>query len=79
MVINKASNQQNLDLSKLLWSKGISPEDSLAYLKSKSYTLNGIQYSASSVAQGIAMILEISVGLKSGKLKSTKAKGLYIP
>ena len=78
MVLTKASNQQNLDLSIQLWSKGVSPEDSLVYLKQHKYVINQITYSASSVAQGIAMIDRISGGLSSGKLKSSKAKGLYI-
>ena len=78
MVISKATSQQNLDLSKLLWSKGLTPEQSLEYLKENKYTIKGIQYSASIVAQGINMILSISDGIKAGKLKSTKAKGLYL-
>lgn len=78
MVISKATSQQNLDLSKLLWSKGLTPEQSLEYLKENKYTIKGIQYSASIVAQGINMILSISEGIKAGKLKSSKAKGLYL-
>ena len=74
----KASVQQHLDLSKILWAKGISPETSLEYLKSCKYTINGISYEATRVAQGIAMILAISSGIKSGKLLATKAKGLTI-
>lgn len=78
MVTSKATSQQNLDLSKLLWSKGLTPEQSLEYLKENKYTIKGIQYSASIVAQGINMILSISEGIKAGKLKSSKAKGLYL-
>ena len=78
MVISKATSQQNLDLSKLLWSKGLTPEQALEYLKENKYTIKGIQYSASIVAQGINMILTISEGIKAGKLKSSKAKGLHL-
>lgn len=74
----KASIQQNLDLSKQLWAKGVSAEQALAYLKGHSYTINGIRYNGIVVAQGVAMINEISTGIKAGKLKSSKAKGLYI-
>lgn len=76
--IAKASVQQHLDLSKILWAKGISPEQSLVVLKDSGYKLNGISYEATRVAQGIAMILAISEGVKSGKLSATKAKGLTI-
>ena len=74
----KASVQQHLDLSKILWAKGISPETSLEYLKSCKYTINGISYEATRVAQGIAMIIAISEGIKSGKLSSSKKNGLTI-
>ena len=78
LTIIKASVQQHLDLSKILWAKGISPETSLEYLKSCKYTINGISYEATRVAQGIAMILAISEGIKSGKLSSSKKNGLTI-
>jgi hypothetical protein len=74
----KASVQQHLDLSKIFWAKGISPEESLVVLKQSNYKLNGISYEATRVAQGIAMILAISSGIQSGKLSATKAKGLTI-
>lgn len=74
----KASVQQHLDLSKILWAKGVSPETSLEYLKSCKYTINGISYEGTRVAQGIAMILAISSGIKSGKLSSSKKNGLTI-
>ena len=74
----KASVQQHLDLSKIFWAKGISPEESLVVLKESGYKLNGISYEATRVAQGIAMILAISEGVKCGKLSATKAKGLTI-
>ena len=74
----KASVQQHLDLSKILWAKGISPEQSLTILKESGYKVNGVSYDAAKVAQGIAMILAISSGIKSGKLLATKAKGLTI-
>ena len=76
--ITKASVQQHLDLSKILWAKGISPEQSLTTLKESGYKVNGFSYDAAKVAQGIAMILAISSGIKSGKLSATKAKGLTI-
>ena len=78
LTIIKASVQQHLDLSKILWAKGVSPETSLEYLKSCKYTINGISYEATRVAQGIAMILAISEGIKSGKLSSSKKNGLTI-
>ena len=74
----KASVQQHLDLSKIFWAKGISPEESLVVLKESHYKVNGISYEATRVAQGIAMILAISEGVKSGKLSATKAKGLTV-
>ena len=74
----KASVQQHLDLSKIFWAKGISPEQALVVLKQSNYKLNGISYEATRVAQGIAMILAISSGIQSGKLSATKAKGLTI-
>lgn len=74
----KASVQQHLDLSKVFWAKGISPEDSLVVLKQSNYKVNGVSYEGTRVAQGIAMILAISEGVKSGKLSATKAKGLTI-
>ena len=76
--IAKASVQQHLDLSKIFWAKGISPEQALVVLKESHYKVNGISYEATRVAQGIAMILAISSGIKSGKLLATKAKGLTI-
>ena len=75
---SKASVQQHLDLSKIFWAKGISPEQSLIVLKESGYKINGVAYEATRVAQGIAMILAISSGIKSGKLLATKAKGLTI-
>lgn len=78
VTITKASVQQHLDLSKILWAKGISPEESLVVLKESGYKVNGISYEATRVAQGIAMILAISEGVKLGKLSATKAKGLTI-
>ena len=74
----KASVQQHLDLSKIFWTKGISPEQSLTILKESGYKVSGVSYEATRVAQGIAMILAISEGVKSGKLSATKAKGLTI-
>ena len=74
----KASVQQHLDLSKIFWAKGISPEQSLVVLKESGYKVSGVSYEATRVAQGIAMILAISEGVKSGKLSATKAKGLTI-
>lgn len=74
----KASVQQHLDLSKIFWAKGISPEESITVLKQNSYKINGVAYEATRVAQGVAMILAISSGIKSGKLLATKAKGLTI-
>lgn len=76
--ITKASVQQHLDLSKVLWAKGISPEESLVVLKESHYKVNGISYEATRVAQGIAMILAISSGIQSGKLSSSKKNGLTI-
>lgn len=76
--ITKASVQQHLDLSKIFWAKGISPEQSIVVLKQSNYKVNDIHYEATRVAQGIAMILAISDGVKSGKLLATKAKGLTI-
>lgn len=78
VTITKASVQQHLDLSKIFWAKGISPEESLTLLKESGYKINGFSYEATRVAQGIAMILAISSGIKSGKLLATKAKGLTI-
>lgn len=78
VTITKASVQQHLDLSKIFWAKGISPEESLVVLKQSNYKVNGISYEATRVAQGIAMILAISDSVKSGKLLATKAKGLTI-
>ena len=75
---SKASVQQHLDLSKIFWAKGISPEESLVVLKQSNYKVNDIHYEATRVAQGIAMIIAISEGIKSGKLLATKAKGLTI-
>lgn len=77
-VTTKASVQQHLDLSKIFWVKGISPEQSLVVLKESGYKVNGLSYEATRVAQGIAMILAISEGVKLGKLSATKAKGLTI-
>lgn len=74
----KASVQQHLDLSKILWAKGVSPEESLIVLKESGYKVNGISYEATRVAQGIAMILAISSGIQSGKLSSSKKNGLTI-
>ena len=74
----KASVQQHLDLSKIFWANGISPEQSLVVLKESGYKVNGLSYEATRVAQGIAMILAISEGVKLGKLSATKAKGLTI-
>ena len=76
--ITKASVQQHLDLSKILWAKGISPEESLVVLKESGYKINNISYEATRVAQGIAMILAISSGIQSGKLSSSKKNGLTI-
>ena len=77
-ITTKASVQQHLDLSKIFWAKGISPEQSLVVLKESGYKVNGLSYEATRVAQGIAMILAISEGVKLGKLSATKAKGLTI-
>ena len=74
----KASVQQHLDLSKIFWAKGISPEQSIVVLKQSNYKVNDIHYEATRVAQGIAMIIAISEGIKSGKLSSSKKNGLTI-
>ena len=78
VTITKASVQQHLDLSKILWAKGISPEQSLTILKESGYKVNGFSYDAAKVAQGIAMILAISSGIQLGKLSSSKKNGLTI-
>ena len=78
VTITKASVQQHLDLSKIFWAKGISPEEAITVLKQSGYKINGVAYEATRVAQGIAMILAISEGVKCGKLSATKAKGLTI-
>ena len=39
---SKASVQQHLDLSKIFWAKGISPEQSLVVLKESGYKVNGL-------------------------------------
>ena len=78
LTIIKASVQQHLDLSKIFWAKGISPEEAITVLKKSGYKINGVAYEATRVAQGVAMILAISSGIKSGKLLATKAKGLTI-
>ena len=78
LTIIKASVQQHLDLSKILWAKGISPEQSIVVLKQSNYKVNDIHYEATRVAQGIAMIIAISEGIKSGKLSSSKKNGLTI-
>lgn len=78
VITTKASVQQHLDLSKIFWAKGISPEESLTVLKQNSYKINGVAYEATRVAQGVAMILAISSGIQSGKLLATEAKGLTI-
>ena len=77
-ITTKASVQQHLDLSKIFWVKGISPEQSLVVLKESGYKVSGLSYEATRVAQGIAMILAISSGIQLGKLSATKAKGLTI-
>ena len=74
----KASVQQHLDLSKIFWAKGISPEQSLVVLKESGYKISGVSYDGAKVAQGISMILAISEGVKSGKLSSSKKNGLTI-
>ena len=74
----KASVQQHLDLSKIFWAKGISPEEAITVLKQSGYKINGVAYEATRVAQGIAMIIAISEGIKSGKLSSSKKNGLTI-
>ena len=78
VTITKASVQQHLDLSKILWAMGISPEQSLTILNESGYKVSGVSYDAAKVAQGIAMILAISSGIKSGKLSSSKKNGLTI-
>ena len=78
VTITKASVQQHLDLSKILWAKGISPEQSLTILKENGYKVSGVSYDAAKVAQGISMILAISSGIQSGKLSSSKKNGLTI-
>lgn len=78
MTITKASIQDNLDLAKQLWIKGITPEQSMVWLKGNSYVVNGIKYQATAVAQGISMLVDINSAIKSGKLSATKAKGLHI-
>ena len=74
-----ATPQQHLDLSKVYWVKGVSPEASLTDLKAKHYQVKGLAYRGATVAQGIAMIIDIHRGIISGKLVSTKAKGLHLP
>jgi len=77
MVITKATVQQALDMSKVLWARGVSPEESLKLLKDKKYVSNNVKYQASHVAQGIAMILSIHGAIINGKLKATQ-KGLQL-
>ena len=76
--IKKASIQDNLDLSKKLWIKGVSAEESLVWLKSVGYKQNNINYQATSVAQGIAMLTNINEAIKAGTLSATKTKGLHV-
>ena len=78
ITITKATVQDNLDLAKKLWVKGISPEDSLIWLKSKHYRVDNIQYQGTAVAQGIAMLVDINNGALAGKVGANKTKGLHI-
>jgi hypothetical protein len=74
----KATVQQNLDLSKKYWAKGVTPEASLADLKARHYVIDGVEYKASSVAQGISMLIDINKGALDGKVGATKQKGLHL-
>lgn len=78
LTVKKASIQDNLDLAKKYWAKGTSPESALVDLKQKRYTVNSIRYNAVAVAQGVAMICDINIGITAGRLKATKAKGLAV-
>ena len=51
----------------------------MADLKGKHYQVGGVAYRGATVAQGIAMIIDIHKGIISGKLGATKAKGLHLP
>lgn len=50
----KATVQQTRDLALFLDSKGHSPEEALAWLKSKQYTVKNLRFQASQVASFIA-------------------------
>lgn len=74
----KASIEQTMLLAKQLWKQGVKSTEVVEKLKAQSYTVKGIQYSATAVAYAIAGMEAIATALETGKLKYTKGKGLHI-
>lgn len=75
LVKTKASIEQTLALATFLFNKGLTAQESLAWLKSKSYTVKGVEFQATSVAYAIAGIV---IGVSLPKAPKSKAKKVKV-
>jgi len=83
-----ASPKDHIKTAKVFWGYGLNNVEVLALFKGElvderftfesKYVFKGKRFRASEIAQLIKIILEVSDGLKNGKLKATKAKGLFV-
>lgn len=74
-ITTKASVEQTYMLGAYLDSKGLSPVEVIAWLKSKKYTVNNINYQADRVASYVAGRQELKMELaKCTTIKQVKEK-----
>jgi hypothetical protein len=74
----KANVEQTVSLAKLLWAKGLQSGEIVNHLKEMNYKYNGTTFNAAAVAYVVSGLESANDGLKSGRLKFTKAKGLHL-
>jgi len=72
-----ATPKQTIDIAIKLYKQNISPEDAILYLKSED--VKGISYFGIAVANHMQLLYRLNNGIKAGKIKATKTKGLVLP
>ncbi len=73
MLVTKATVEQTNTLAIYLHSKSITPEQSLSWLKDKSYTVRGLYFEGARVASTIQGIL-IGIRMATPAPKKTRAR-----
>jgi len=71
-----ASSEETIDMAVRLYRSGTSPIDALALCKAA--PIKGINYFGIAVANHMQLLYRLNAGIKAGKVKCTKSKGLVL-